>query len=216
MLKEFLYYQPLKKSQIWHYLDKNNHWKQNYESDPSFIRDYISDFMQQQFNNYGKNIKKQLLLETKGSEKYNMMEKHIENTAKVVHQCETSGYVGNVIVAFKGLVEYKIGDDRLKFDEKLDLNQNVFAFNNKLYDMTICEFRNILPGDFIITSTNHTLNDSKAENMKYIETCLRNFHNITRTDDKKDTGGDNMFKYMLYCMTASLWGDNSKCPFVHI
>ena len=147
--------------------------------------------------------------------KYDKMEEHIENTLKVIRNCESSPFVGGVIIALRGLVEYKIQDDGLKFDDKLDSNVDVFAFNNKLYDMNICKFRDILPSDYISTSTNYTLNDSKPEDIKYIETCLRNFHS-TRIDGKKDTDGDNMYQYMLYCIVGALWGDNSKCPFFHI
>lgn len=196
-------------------MNKNDHWKKNYEPCPSFIRKYISEDLKKLLNDYGRKVKNQVDLEKEGTEDYKKKQELYENCCSIIHCCGASSFVSGVIIALKGIVEYQIGDDRKKIDEMLDYNENVFAFNNKLYDMNICEFRNILWSDYIGTSTSYILNDSTKEDMKYVETCLRNFHS-TRTDGKKDIDGDNMFKYMLYCIVASLWGDNSKYPFFHI
>lgn len=157
----------------------------------------------------------QLESETKGSDGFIKLEDIIVSLTKIIRNCETTSYGTNVITALKGLVEYKIKDDGKQFVEKLDSNVNIFAFNNKLYDMDKEIFRKILTEDFVSTSTNYILEDSTDEDIKYIETFLKSFHKTTKKG-VEDVEGDKMFKYMLYSMVSSMWGDNSKAPFFHI
>ena len=182
LFKDTLFFQPLEKGQIWHYLNDNNHWKQNYETIPSFIRNYIHLEVANLFRKKLKIIQLQLESETKGSDGFVKLEDIIVSLTKIIRNCETTSYGTNVITALKGLVEYKIKDDGKQFVEKLDSNVNIFAFNNKLYDMDKEIFRKILPEDFVSTSTNYILEDSTDEDIKYIETFLKSFHKTTKKE----------------------------------
>lgn len=112
---------------------------------------------------------------------------------KIAQQLKNTSYVKNLKDQLKGLL---IQENFIT--KKLDANINLFAFQNGLYDLQKCEFRNIEPTDYIQINTDYEM-DIKVDK-SIVDEVYDFIKEMFKTDE--------MFGYVLDVLTYLMFGKN--------
>ncbi len=185
----------------WYSLMPSNIWKHYDKGQPSGIKRHISDTMQ----NLTKDFKTvELAMYEKKAKKIPIGEKtaHSEllkdhkEKMKVILRAYTmfgsSDFTNGVISYLPSYYE----DEKL--EEKMDMNRYIFAFDNGLFDLKTCAFREITPQDYVSTTTGYDYPTVKnATARKEINTFLKNLFECNSTTI-----------YLLYVLASFLYGGN--------
>jgi P4 family phage/plasmid primase-like protien len=141
----------------WFSLLPSNVWKAcENKSAPSGLKRHLADTLQDlametkkaEVRRYSK-----LQTGTMDEEKQKaLMKQHKENINKIQNaykQFGSSDFCNGVIAFLPSFY------DDAELEEKMDMNRNVFAFNDGLFDLTSNQFRTILPSDYVSTTTGY-------------------------------------------------------------
>jgi len=109
-----------------------------------------------------------------------------------------SSYVRNIIDYLSNL--YNV--DRL--DTLIDANENLLAFDNKVFDYNTCEFRDIKTTDFITKTTEYNLPEKSESDIKYINNLL---YSIFENNE--------IVEYWLATTGLSLFGNKLESLYIH-
>ena len=109
-----------------------------------------------------------------------------------------SSYVKNIIDYLSNL--YNV--DRLEF--LLDNNEKLLAFDNKVFDYNVCEFRDIKPTDYISKTTKYELPNKINEDFEFINKLL---YSIFENND--------IVEYWLASTSLSLFGNKLESLYIH-
>jgi len=70
--------------------------------------------------------------------------------AKIAHKLKDTNHVGSILPSFKSLMFVP------NFSSKvIDHKTHLFAFTNRVFDFHTKDFRDIVPTDYIMTTTDH-------------------------------------------------------------
>jgi putative DNA primase/helicase len=92
--------------------------------------------------------------------------------------------------------------DRL--DTLIDANENLLAFDNKVFDYNTCEFRDIKTTDFITKTTEYNLPEKSESDIKYINNLL---YSIFENNE--------IVEYWLATTGLSLFGNKLESLYIH-
>lgn len=122
-----------------------------------------------------------------------IFDEKFKKCTKIAMQLKNTSFVNSLISPFKSIMSQS------NFVEnKLDSNTNIFCFNNCLYDLNICNIRDIEPEDYVYTTTGYDYNPDVDKNVKqHIYKFLREI----QLDEE-------LYQYNLDVMTSCLVGKN--------
>lgn len=195
----------------WFSIEGNNSWKHHDSKKPSGLKYTISNVLQQKVKEF-KEI--ELKNYSKKSLNINMEDKDIQDKLLKSHQKkllllnDVYNTYGNTHFT-NGVIDYLPSyyeDDEL--DKKMDLNKQLIAFTNGVFDLEKCIFRDIQPNDFICLTTGYdfiTETDMKndVEHKKYIESRKEVMDLFKSIFTDEDT-----IQYVLDIFTSCLYGGN--------
>ena len=92
-----------------------------------------------------------------------------------------------------------------KFEEKLNSNRNLLGFNNGIYDLELCSFRDGLPEDYVTFSTNNNYYDFEDDDERLLE--VKQF--LTEVLPK-----DNIREYVMTMFGSFLTGKTYEKFFI--
>lgn len=183
----------------WFLLGHHNVWIQSDKQTPSGLKRHISDAMMSVFLETKKielkqyttqsaledDPKKQELLTTAHKSKMSML----NNAYKILG----SDSFCNGVIAFLPSY-YEVRD----LSTKMNMNRNLFAFTNKVYDLTLGKERDILPTDYISITTGYAYPESSNKQIRAeINTLL---YGMFECEDTK--------MYLLQVLASCLLGNN--------
>jgi P4 family phage/plasmid primase-like protien len=187
-MKDKIYYDSKAKS--WFYVDERNIWK----SDPDgafllklFKTSICNLFLQRQI--YWNNM----TIACNDDNQKDMYMARSKTMNNIASKLKDTPYGRNLIPQVKSVMYV---DD---FVEKyLDCNINIIAFNNGVYDLETCEFRNIEPTDYISMTTGYDYKPDVDNNI--IQDVKDIIQSMFETEE--------MYSYVLDIMTSLLYGKN--------
>jgi len=151
----------------WYSLGKNNIWKSCDKGTPSGLKRHIADtlqlFAKESWSAYNIKFGKQLQKATKKEE--------IEELEEVYKKCNflyknaykafgSNEFCNSVISMLPSLYENE------QLEEVMDMNRDVFAFTDGLYDLKTSSFRCIMPQDYVSTTTGYEYPKSNNEDVR--------------------------------------------------
>jgi P4 family phage/plasmid primase-like protien len=183
----------------WYSLGNNNIWKSYNNSCPSGLKRHISDClheitMETKKNELEKYIKMSKKITDEDKQKI-FTKKHQANMELIrvsIKQFGSSDFCNGVISFLPSFYELS------NLEEVMDMNRNIFAFNDGLFDLKTCSFRDIQPQDYVSTTTDYPYpkkNNSNAR--KELEDFTFNLF-----------GCNNTKKYLLKVLSSCLFGGN--------
>jgi P4 family phage/plasmid primase-like protien len=172
----------------WYEYKDNNILLKTGEAPPSLLND-ISNVLQN------------LIIEQRNLLKPN--EKYYEKKNKLItssyKQTGNSKFISGVI---DYLENYYTIQDLYKY---VDNNKNLIAFNNRVYDISIYQFRDIKPNDFISRTTGYNINLKKNESIrKELDDLLLSIFNNC-----------SLVEYYKYITSLSLFGNKNQILYIH-
>jgi len=129
------------------------------------------------------------------------------------HYCDNSKEINKILKSLNGSGNIKGIIDFLQnlftdstIDDKIDKNTNLIAFTNKLFDLEIKAFRDILPSDYIKTNTGYEYKPSNPSNRQelYEDFIMSVF------------GTEEGTKYCLSIRGESLFGNKNNNVYMEI
>ena len=129
-----------------------------------------------------------------------------KNINKLIKDCCNSKFIAGIIDFLSEM--YVIRD----IDKKLDTNPNLFAFEDKVYDIFTYSIRDILPSDFITKTTRYKYAPSNSEIRTKIVQFIKNIFMIDGTDQ----GGLDVYNYYLITKAHSLFGNKLESCYINI
>lgn len=183
----------------WFSLTKENVWK-NYESkQPSNLKRHIADTMM----SYAMDSKKAELVryaresarEKEPQKLKALMETHNKRMGlyAVAYKCFGTSDFCNGVIAF--LPSFFENQD---LEKLMDMNTNLFAFTNGVFDCETCEFRPIKPSDYIATTTGYAYNDVKDKTIRKEVNAM--LYGLFENEDDKE--------YLVRVLATCLFGSN--------
>jgi P4 family phage/plasmid primase-like protien len=183
----------------WYSLQRFNIWKHNDKSQPSGLKRHIADTMQflcqetqdAEISTYKVNVEST----TDEDIRAKLIKTHFEKMRIInsAYKVFGSSEFCNGVIAF--LPSFYEND---QLENLMDMNRTIFAFNDKCYDLTTLEFRDITPLDFVSTTTGY---DVPIGRNKDVETRIRKF--ISTIFECKETSA-----YLLFVLASCLLGQN--------
>lgn len=125
---------------------------------------------------------------------------------KLIRDCSNSKFLAGII---DFLTEMYVVRD---IDTKLDANPNLFAFEDKVYDISTYSIRDILPSDFITKTTRYKYAPSNLEIRNKIIQFIKNIFMI----DEADQDGLDVYNYYLTTKAHSLFGNKLEACYINI
>eukprot|EP00960_Hanusia_phi_P037706 753073-Hanusia_phi.AAC.1 len=204
-------------TKCWYYCNRANIWIE--EDDVSTIIEYICSSVADLYREYSREYLKkvenfqeeinQILLNTKDRDeakrklKVKKMgikdtEKNGEKINKIASSIETYNYVQSIMKFLQGKHSQKCF-----FQDVLDSNPSLFAFNNTLFDTEMRAFRDIKPEDYIFTTTGYNYNPDRDETIR--KELEQFFKDIQKTE--------RMTNYVLDIFASQLNGCNKSQDF---
>lgn len=151
------------------------------------ISDTLKDFIIEAKTHF----KHQLEQFEKGTEQFEYYVKLIDGCNKTERQIETKTYINNMI---PWLESFYLDPEIVN---KIDSNPNLLAFEDKVFDFTTCEFRDILPTDYISTTAGYNAPDLTLQVVPQLQTFLNSLFE-----------DDEVLNYILQLLAYTLWGNN--------
>lgn len=140
----------------WYSLGRNNIWKACEKGTPSGLKRHIADtlqlFAKESWNAYNAKHAKNLAKENDESKRNEMKKRLDEKYKKYTFAYKSFGsndFCNSVIAMLPSLYEKE------NLEECMDMNRDVFAFTDGLYDLTTLSFRCIMPQDYVSTTTGY-------------------------------------------------------------
>ena len=151
----------------WFSLGKNNIWKTCGKETPSGLKRHIADTLQlfakeswsAYCNTYSKKILKVADEESQKKMKVSMA-KHLKLFESSYKAFGSNDFCNSVISMLPSLYENE------KLEEVMDMNRDVFAFTDGLYDLKTSSFRCIMPQDYVSTTTGYEYPKSNNEDVR--------------------------------------------------
>jgi len=208
-------------SELWFYCNSRNIWK---KSKTAFIlKGLLSSVVSDMFKNYSTTLKKQLKEDTEDNKPVNEnIKKKSADSFKIALKLHNNTFINAITETSK----ITFNKDKF-FETKIDMNGNLFAFSNKVFDCKTNKLRNIEPDDYIMTNTgydfpeyidddsNDTLNEYfntiyPDEDVKdYMIDSFANMINGNRTEQSFNihTGSGSNSKSTLFTIISKAFGD---------
>jgi P4 family phage/plasmid primase-like protien len=149
------------KSAIWYEYNNNNILVKTRGESPSLlfsVSEKIQNYLLEQRN---------LQPIPKDEEKKKKYDKLIRAITNAYNKMGSSSFSRNIIDFLKSLYR----NDNI--ENLIDNNDNLLAFTNGVYDITIKDFRDIRPEDYIMKTTGYPIPKSNPENKKFVEKVLK-------------------------------------------
>lgn len=183
----------------WFSLQWNNTWKSSGSAHPPGLKSKISNSLQELFMD----IKKTELVkytkissETTDRDKQDKLIK--EHTIKIKAICKAyvdlgkSDFCNGVISFLQSL--YSV--DRL--EEIMDMNVNLMAFTDGVFDCTLCKFRPISPKDYISITTGYSYpRNSNAQIRQQLKAMIHGMFECSETE-----------QHLIRVLASCLYGNN--------
>jgi hypothetical protein len=136
-------------SELWFYCNSRNIWK---KSKTAFIlKGLLSSVVSDMFKNYSNTLKKQLKEDTEDNKPVNEnIKKKSADSFKIALKLHNNTFINAITETSK----ITFNKDKF-FETKIDMNGNLFAFSNKVFDCKTNKLRNIEPDDYIMTNTGY-------------------------------------------------------------
>ena len=115
----------------------------------------------------------------------------LNNILKTRNSTESTPFFNSMI---KFLESYYLDPEIV---QKIDSNPNLLAFEDKVFDFTTCQYRDILASDYIATTTGYNAPDINTPVMPQLQQFLDSLFEDSEVLD-----------YVLQLLAYSLWGDN--------
>lgn len=183
----------------WYSLQTHNVWKHNAKAQPSGLKRHIADTMQSltveteiaEASSYSK-----LKNDAKGEDELAVIESQHKEKIRIIRAAYksfgSSEFCNGVIAFLPSFYE----NDQL--ENLMDMNRTIFAFNDKCFDLTTLEFRDIMPLDFVSTTTGY---DAPMNRNIEAEKRIRKFLNTLFEDTETP-------QYLLSVLASCLLGQN--------
>jgi P4 family phage/plasmid primase-like protien len=183
----------------WYSINPRNIWEHSEKNIPSGIKGAISNTFQQLCLDTKKAVLTKFAKDaskTANAEEHAKLKKECDDKISLIHKSyKTLGGADFCSGVISFLDTYYI-DPQL--DEKLDMNPNLFAFNDGVYDLTLRGFRPITPTDYISTTTGYDYPKRTDPKIRAeLDTFLYNLF-----EDKPST------QYLLQVLSSCLLGYN--------
>lgn len=130
--------------------------------------------------------------------------KNIKNINKLIKDCGNSKFVSGIV---EYLQEMYICSD---IDIKIDNDPKLFAFEDKVFDLSIFDVRDIKTNDYISKTTRYKYAESKQEIRSKIIELLKSIFML----DEKDKEGEKVFNYYLITKSHSLFGNKLEACYI--
>ena len=147
LLKDSIVYDE--SCELWFYCNIQNIWKKS--KTPFIFKGLLSTVVSDIFKHYSQVLKKQLLEDTEENKAFNdnIKQRYIESL-KIYLKLHNNAFI-NAITETSKIIFNK---DEF-YESKIDMNGNLFAFSNKVFDCKTNKLRNIEPDDYVMTNTGY-------------------------------------------------------------
>jgi len=132
--------------------------------------------------------------------------KDSKNINKLIKDCNNSKFLAGIIDFLSEM--YVVRD----IDTKLDANSNLFAFEDKVYDLSTYSIRDITPSDFISKTTRYKYATSNPAIRQKLTDFIKNIFMI----DESDNDGLDVYNYYLITKAHSLFGNKLESCYINI
>jgi len=132
--------------------------------------------------------------------------KDSKNINKLIKDCNNSKFLAGIIDFLSEM--YVVRD----IDTKLDANPNLFAFEDKVYDISTYSIRDISPSDFISKTTRYKYAPSNPDIRQKITDFIKNIFML----DESDNDGLDVYNYYLTTKAHSLFGNKLESCYINI
>jgi len=183
----------------WYSLTRNNIWKSCDKGTPSGLKRHIADtlqmFAKESWNAFNMKHAKALAKENDDAKRKDMEVKKNKKYALYTLAYKSFGsndFCNSVIAMLPSLYE----NDTL--EEVMDMNRDVIAFTNGLYDLKTSSFRCIMPQDFVSTTTGYEM--PRNRNAEAREQIMAMFWSMFENNELID--------YILKVFGTCLYGKN--------
>jgi len=183
----------------WYSLTRNNIWKSCDKGTPSGLKRHIADtlqmFAKESWNAFNMKHAKALAKENDDAKRKDMELKKNKKYALYTLAYKSFGsndFCNSVIAMLPSLYE----NDTL--EEVMDMNRDVLAFTNGLYDLKTSSFRCIMPQDFVSTTTGYEM--PRNRNAEAKEQIMAMFWSMFENNELID--------YILKVFGTCLYGKN--------
>ncbi len=183
----------------WFSINEYNVWLSHEKNIPDNIILKINDLFKELINSY------KIAEQIRNNQKINNA-LHFEDRAKLIKESKIRNTV--ITNAYKLAGSYKFANDIFKllkdyyrnnnFDDLVDSNKHLFAFNDKLIDMEKGIIRNINPDDYISTTIGYNYPVKSNSNIR--EDIRKTIYNMFEDNE--------MTEYIFYILSTALFGFN--------
>ena len=184
-------------SDLWFYCNIRNIWKKS--KTPFILKGLLSSVVSDIFKLYSYSLKKQLKEDTDENKPFNEnIKKKCLDCSKIALKLHNNTFI-NAITETSKIIFNK---DKF-FESKIDMNGNLFAFSNKVFDCKTNQFRNIEPNDYIMTNTGYDYPEYIDEDSYKI--LIEYFNTIYPDEEVRN--------YMLDSFTNMINGERTEQSF---
>ena len=183
----------------WYSLGKNNIWKPCDKGTPSGLKRHIADtlqvFAKESWNAYNMKHAKLLAKESDESKRKEMEVKKAKKYSLYTQAYKSFGsndFCNSVISMLPSLYENE------QLEEFMDMNRDVLAFSDGLYDLKTLSFRCIMPQDYVSTTTGYEY--PKKKNAEARKQIMEMFWSMFEDNELID--------YILKVFGTCLYGKN--------
>jgi hypothetical protein len=174
ILKDTIVYDETEKS--WFYCNINNIW--NKSKEPFILKGLLKSVFKELFIQVGISYN-ELITKCFDEAEKELLNSKIGSAYKIAFQLQNVGFIESI--SNMGKIDFNFSKF---YENKIDSNHNLFAFNNKVFDCRTCEIRNIKPDDYIMINTGYDYPEFIDEDLKLI---IENYYNtIYPNEDVKN------------------------------
>ena len=184
-------------SDLWFYCNIKNIWKKS--KTPFILKGLLSSVVSDIFKHYCNVLKKSIKEDTEENKPFNEnIKKKCQNCSKIALKLHNNTFINAISETSK----ITLNKDKF-FESKIDMNGNLFAFSNKVFDCKTNQFRNIEPNDYIMTNTGYDYPEYIDEESYKI--LIEYFNTIYPDEDVRN--------YMLDSFTSMINGERTEQSF---
>ena len=184
-------------SDLWFYCNIKNIWKKS--KTPFILKGLLSSVVSDIFKHYCNVLKKSIKEDTEENKPFNEnIKKKCQNCSKISLKLHNNTFINAISETSK----ITLNKDKF-FESKIDMNGNLFAFSNKVFDCKTNQFRKIEPNDYIMTNTGYDYPEYIDEESYKI--LIEYFNTIYPDEDVRN--------YMLDSFTSMINGERTEQSF---
>ena len=184
-------------SDLWFYCNIKNIWKKS--KTPFILKGLLSSVVSDIFKHYCNALKKSIKEDTEENKPFNEnIKKKCQNCSKISLKLHNNTFINAISETSK----ITLNKDKF-FESKIDMNGNLFAFSNKVFDCKTNQFRKIEPNDYIMTNTGYDYPEYIDEESYKI--LIEYFNTIYPDEDVRN--------YMLDSFTSMINGERTEQSF---